>query len=191
MSPLSGRQTIPGQIGSSRRPLRTGFDHPPQPVPRSAVPELQRCPCPPVEVDNPYTNSKLELALLYGALCASRACGAGSEGGSKRATRHRSRTQHRAGQVQSKRGRGRRPCAQTGKPASIPSWKGEKSKSDDRDEDSGKRKGGWGNVTLEDLALLNANRFLSQDDMEVHQIIPNDEGGEAANSTFNYVLMHK
>ena len=104
---------------------------------------------------------------------------------------HRSRTQHRAGQVQSKRGRGRRPCAQTGKPASIPSWKGEKSKSDDRDEDSGKRKGGWGNVTLEDLALLNANRFLSQDDMEVHQIIPNDEGGEAANSTFNYVLMHK
>jgi len=39
---------------------------------------------------------------------------------------------------------------------------------------------------LEDLALLNANRFLSQDDMEVHQIIiPNDEGGEAANSIFN------
>ena len=62
MSPLAGRQTIPGQIGSSRRPLRTGFDYPPQPVPRSAVPELQRCPCPPVEVDNPYTNSKLELA---------------------------------------------------------------------------------------------------------------------------------
>jgi hypothetical protein len=62
---------------------------------------------------------------------------------------------------------------------------GEKSKPDDRDEDSGKRKGGWGNITFVDLGLLNANRFLSQDDMEVLQIIPNDEGGEAANSIFN------
>ena len=64
--------------------------------------------------------------------------------------------------------------------------KGEKSKPDDRDEDSGKRKGGWGNLAFED-----ANFHPSQDEWEVHQIIPNDEGGEVANRVVNYFLMHQ
>ena len=41
------------------------------------------------------------------------------------------------------------------------------------------------------LAFEDASFHPSQDEWEVHQIIPNDEGGEAANRVVNYFLMHQ
>jgi len=67
---------------------------------------------------------------------------------------------------------------------------GERAKTGKKHTSGKKKKGGWGNVTFRDLALLNAGEY-QQSQMEIHKIIPEDEGGEAAGSVFNYVMMYK
>ena len=55
--------------------------------------------------------------------------------------------------------------------------------------ESKKKREAWGDVTLEDLSLLNIN--FSQEDLEVHAIIPEIEGGEFSSSVHNLYLMRK